>query len=422
MRRTPTAGRLQIGILGRRNSGKSSLLNAITRQQISVVSGTPGTTTDPVAKAMELLPLGPVTFYDTAGLDDYGELGEKRVTKTRKIIERLEIAIIVSTGDTWGDFEIELLSELELRKIPVIVVFNKNDLVKPSFETLDSLKDKKIETVQTTCRTSDMPMGDQVNEGVEALRAALIRTVPSWFLENKTIIGDLVPENSLVVLVTPIDKEAPRGRLIMPQVQTIRDALDNGIVSLVLTEDKLIYGLSQLKQPPALVVTDSQVFSQVNKDTPEDILLTSFSILFARIKGELSDFVRGALAIPKLKAGDKVLIAEACTHHPIEDDISTVKIPNWIKKYVGADLHFTQAQGHDYFENPEDLKQFSLVVHCGACTFNRRQVLWRIHQCRLAGVPITNYGLTIAFTNNMFDRVLMPFKDVYEMYKEMKVR
>jgi len=410
MKNTPSGLRLQIGILGRRNSGKSSLFNAITRQELSIVSDTPGTTTDPVPKSMELLPLGPVMLYDTAGLDDTGTLGEKRTEKSRKIIERLEVAILVATAESWGDFELEILDELEKRSIPVVVVFNQADIRKPSAELLARLADRKIETVQTVATR---------REGIEELRSALIRTVPAEFLEQSTILGDVVPKGSLVVLVTPIDHEAPRGRLILPQVQTIRDLLDYDSYCLVVTDKTLKAGLASLKEPPALVVTDSQAFAEVDRDTPANILLTSFSILFARIKGDLTTFVEGAMAIDRLKSGSKILIAEACTHHPIQDDIGTAKIPKWLAKYTGAELHFTQAQGHDYFENPDDLKQFDLVIHCGACTFNRRQVLYRIMQCRLAGVPITNYGLSIAYTNGIFERALQPFPEVWGEYKKI---
>ncbi len=408
MQKTPQGLRLQIGILGRRNCGKSSLFNAITRQQLSIVSDTPGTTTDPVLKAMELLPLGPVVFYDTAGLDDVGLLGEKRADKTRKIIERIELAILVATGDKWGEFEEEVLAELLESKLPVIIVFNKIDLVKPDDTILQRLKKKNIPIVFAIATEK---------VGVEELRLALIRSVPKEFLEQRAIVGDIVPEGSLVVLVTPIDKEAPRGRMILPQVQTIRDLLDNNSFCLVLTEKQLSDGLTRLKEPPALVVTDSQAFKEVDRDTPEPIPLTSFSILFARNKGDLTAFVEGALAIDKLKPGDHILVAEACTHHPIQDDIGTVKIPNWLQKHVGGELHFHQAQGHDYFEDAEKLKQFALVIHCGACTFNRKQMLWRIEQCRKAGVPVTNYGLTIAYTNGIFERALKPFPEAWDAFK-----
>ncbi len=400
MQKTPKSLRLHIGILGRRNSGKSSLFNAITRQSLSIVSDTPGTTTDPVQKSMELLPLGPVVLYDTAGLDDVGRLGAKRAGSARKIIERLDVAILTASDGKWDEIEENILAGLKENNIPVIVAFNKVDLVKPDPVLINRLKETKIAVVETIAVES---------AGVEEIRRALIQTVPKEFFEQRTILGDLAPPGSLVVLITPIDKEAPRGRLIMPQVQTIRDLLDNDSYCLVLKENRLREGLARLKEPPALVVTDSQAFKEVDRDTPSDIPLTSFSILFSRFKGDLAVFVEGAKVIDRLKPGDQVLIAEACTHHPIEDDIGTVKIPRLLQKHAGGELHFHQAQGHDYFEDPEKLKQFKLVVHCGACTFNRKQMLWRIEQCRKANVPITNYGMAIAYTNGIFERALKPF-------------
>jgi [FeFe] hydrogenase H-cluster maturation GTPase HydF len=410
MQSTPKGNRLHIALFGRRNAGKSSLLNALTRQEVSIVSALPGTTTDPVEKPMELLPLGPVLFIDTAGIDDTGALGELRVAKTRAVIERADLAILVCPQGEWGGFEEGLLAELQGRGTPVIVVFNKADLAGPAPETRAKLAAASIAMVQTVATAGS---------GILELREALIKTAPQELLNPATIVGDLVAPGELVVLVVPIDMEAPKGRLILPQVQTIRDLLDNDAYCMVVKERELRDALGRLKRPPALVVTDSQAFLKVAADTPREIKLTSFSILFARHKGDLVEFVRGAMAIEHLKAGDRVLICEACSHHPIGDDIGRVKIPRWLRQYVGGDLQFTHNQGHDF---PEDLANFNLVVHCGSCVQNRKEMLSRILRCRRAGVPIANYGMTIAYTLGIFERALEPFPAALEAYQELRRR
>lgn len=398
MEKTPKGLRLQIGIFGRRNVGKSSLLNALTRQQVSIVSDVAGTTTDPVEKPMELLPLGPVLFIDTAGVDDAGALGEMRVGKTRKIFERADLAILVAAGAEWGDFELALVDEFASRKTPLIVVFNKTDLAAAPEDLVAELQSKGARCVRMTASQGI---------GVGELKEAIIKSAPEEYLGLRTIVGDLMPPGSLAVLVVPIDLEAPKGRLILPQVQTIRDVLDNDSYCLVVKERELRGALDRLKRPPALVVTDSQAFLKVAADTPPDVPLTSFSILMARLKGDLDTFVEGARAIGSLHSGDKVLIAEACSHHPIGEDIGRVKIPRWITQYVGGKLDFQHLQGHDF---PEDVSQYKLIVHCGSCMFNRRELLSRINQCRQKGVPITNYGVAIAFTLGILERALSPFK------------
>jgi [FeFe] hydrogenase H-cluster maturation GTPase HydF len=359
MQAAPRGLRLHIGLLGRRNVGKSSLLNGLTRQAVSIVSDVSGTTTDPVEKPMEMLPIGPVLFIDTAGIDDVGALGELRVEKTRRVFDRTDVGVLVTQADQWGAFEEGLLAELKKREIPTIVVFNKVDLAEPDSGVLAALDEQKTRWVRTVANQGD---------GLLDLREALIATAPDEIINTPAIIGDLVPAGELVVLVVPIDKEAPKGRLILPQVQTIRDLLDNDAYCLVVKERELRDGLERLKRPPALVVTDSQAFLKVAGDTPGEIPLTSFSILFARFKGDLTEFVRGAMAISALKAGDRVLIAESCSHHPIADDIGRVKIPRWLTQYVGGKLEFTHVQGHDF---PVDTGAFKLVVHCGACVTNR---------------------------------------------------
>jgi [FeFe] hydrogenase H-cluster maturation GTPase HydF len=406
MQKTPKGLRLQIGIFGRRNAGKSSLLNALTRQNVSIVSNVSGTTTDPVEKPMEMLPIGPVLFIDTAGIDDVGALGEMRVEKTRKIFERADIAIIVCESGKWDDFEEQLTLELLELEIPLIVVFNKTDLAAPDETVITKLKDRKIPSVK---------MCTLKNEGVQDFRETLIKTVPEEMLAPKTIVGDLVPPGELAILVVPIDLEAPKGRLILPQVQTIRDLLDSDAYCMVVKERELRDALERLKRPPALVITDSQAFLKVSGDTPAEIPMTSFSILFARFKGDLDTFVEGALAIEKLKPGDKVLIAEACSHHPIGEDIGRVKIPRWLTQYVGGKLDFTHVQGHDF---PEEIDGYNLIIHCGSCTFNRKQLLSRLLNCRRKNVPITNYGVAIAYSLGIFERALAPFPGALELLKK----
>jgi len=406
MRNTPKGFRLHIGLFGRRNVGKSSLLNALTRQTVSIVSDIAGTTTDPVEKPMELLPIGAVLFIDTAGIDDVGALGEMRVQKTKQVFDRTDVGIIVTVAGDWGDFEEAILTELRERKIPVIVVFNKTDVAK-----VDSAQESRLKELQIPCVETSAARG----EGVLDLREALVTAAPEEFINAPAIIGDLVPAGELVVLVIPIDLEAPKGRLILPQVQSIRDILDSDAYCLVVKERELRDALDRLKRPPALVVTDSQAFLKVAGDTPDDVLMTSFSILFARFKGDLVEFVRGALAIENLVPGDKVLICESCSHHPIGEDIGRVKLPRWLRQYVGGKLDFTHVQGHDF---PDDLSSYKLAVHCGACMWNRREVLSRIIRCQQVGVPITNYGLAIAYSLGIFARALRPFPGALEAYQQ----
>lgn len=400
----PKGYRLHIGLFGRRNVGKSSLLNAITKQQVSIVSEYAGTTTDPVEKPMELLPLGPVLYIDTAGIDDVGALGELRMGKTRRAFDRTDLGVIVTDG-LWGEFEENIKKELSSRDIPLVVVFNKSDLGRPDSVALEKLKADNAKVVFASAVK---------NEGVLEFRQALIDSAPADYINNPMIAGDLVGPGEMAVLVVPIDKEAPKGRLILPQVQTIRDLLDSDSYCMVVKERELAFSLEKLKSPPKLVVTDSQAFLKVAADTPREVPMTSFSILFARFKGDLATQVAGAMSIDELQAGDRILVAEACSHHPIGEDIGRVKIPRWLRQYVGAELKFEHVQGHDF---PDDLGGYKLVIHCGACMWNRRAMLSRLLHCRNAGVPITNYGLVIAFSLGIFERALEPFPAAMEVYK-----
>jgi [FeFe] hydrogenase H-cluster maturation GTPase HydF len=397
--------RLHIGIFGRRNAGKSSILNALTSQEVSIVSEVAGTTTDPVEKPMELLPLGPVLFIDTAGIDDAGVLGEKRIRKTMQVFDRTDLGLIVSTVTEWGDFEEFILKSLKDRGIPVVVVFNKADLGLSNDCLCQRFSTEKIVSVQTSALTGC---------GIQELRQAILKIAPDDFINRPGIVSDLVAPGEAAILVVPIDKEVPKGRLILPQVQTIRDLLDNDSFCMVVKERELREAIGRLNKPPKLVVTDSQAFLKVAADTPPEIPLTSFSILFARYQGDLPEMVKGALAIDKLKTGDKVLVAEACSHHPIGEDIGTVKIPRWLTQYVGGKLEFEHHRGHDF---PENLSEFKLIIHCGACMWNRREMLSRLMKARFAGVPLTNYGLTIAYSLGIFERALQPFPAALEIFK-----
>jgi len=396
MLETPKGMRLHIGIFGRRNVGKSSLLNALAGQDVSIVSAIPGTTTDVVHKPMELKPLGAVSFFDTAGFDDTGELGEKRVAKTIAALDRMDLAFVVSEGD-WGEAEQWFAGELRERKIPVISVFNKLDLKPPSGDAVQTARDQSAATVLVSARSG---------RGLEELREAILQSAPKDFTDQPAILADLVGPGDLIFLVVPIDLEAPKGRLILPQVQVIREVLDCDARAMVVKERELADTLALVKTAPRLVVTDSQVILKVAADVPPEIPVTGFSVLFARWKGDLETFVQGVQTVDGLKPGDRVLMLESCTHHPIGDDIGRVKIPRWLMQYVGGALQFDYATGSDF---PVDLSHFKLIIQCGACMTNRREVLARILKARAAGVPITNYGLVIAKSQGVLKRMLSPF-------------
>ncbi len=395
MQDTPKANRLHIAIFGRRNAGKSSLINALTQQDIALVSAIPGTTTDPVFKAMEIQPLGPCMIIDTAGIDDVGELGELRTKKSRAVLNQTDLALLViDPAAGISEFERELKEEIIARDIPVIGVLNKTDL--GPVETNQLEKELGLPLVPVSSRT---------REGIRLLKERIIQSAPAAF-EEPHIVGDLLSPGDICVLVVPIDLAAPKGRLILPQVQTIRDILDNDAIATIVKESGLREALAGLAQNPHLVITDSQAFRQVAAETPDDVLMTSFSILFARYKGDLLELVRGAKAIETLRPGDKVLIAEACTHHAQADDIGRVQIPRWLCQYVGGELDFQWSSGSGY---PDNLAEFKLVVHCGACMINRRQMLHRIDMARENHVPIVNYGVLLAFVHGILDRALKPF-------------
>lgn len=388
---TPRASRLHIGIFGKRNAGKSSLINALTGQEISLVSDVAGTTTDPVYKSFELQGIGPVVFIDTAGLDDVGDLGRMRVEKTRQAVEKTDLALVVLTG--LPKEELPWLEALREKKVPILVVLNKCDALPDP----DGLRDALAQELSLPV----LAVSAQSGENIPQLRQEIARQVPDSFWDL-TITGDLAQPGDLVLLVMPQDLQAPKGRLILPQVQTIRELLDKKCSVMSCTTDRLEATLQVLAHPPKLIITDSQAFPEVWKQKPEESLLTSFSILFAGYKGDIQAFLAGANAIQALTESSKVLIAEACAHAPAEEDIGRVKIPNLLRKKVGQGLSFDFVRGSDF---PQDLSPYALVIHCGACMFNRRYVLNRIAQAQSQGVPMCNYGVVLAALTGILDKV-----------------
>ena len=390
MQTTPKALRLHIALLGRVNAGKSSFLNLVTGQDVSITSDIAGTTTDVVEKTQELLPIGPVVWLDTAGFGDETALGEQRLLKTNRVLDRADIAVLVCEGNKTGTEEEQILAACNARKLPVIKVYNKADFY-----------DCPADGIKVTA--TDLSERDRV---LNELKMALLKIVPEDFIKAPALLGDLVPSHSTIILITPIDKEAPKGRLIMPQVQAIRDALDYDNIVIVVKESEYLQALQGLKNKPDLVVCDSQVVDFMVANTPKEIKCTTFSILFARLKGDLLKMAAGAKIISRLQDGDKVLIAEACTHHAIEDDIGKVKIPNGLKKKTGKNLQFDFCSGCMF---PDNLKDYKLVVQCGGCTQNRREILSRIQKCESAEVAITNYGICLSEIKGVLDRVIEPF-------------
>lgn len=396
--------RLHIGIFGKTNVGKSSILNRIAGQNVSIVSDIAGTTTDVVEKSMELLPIGPVTFLDTAGLDDETELADKRIEKTMKIINRTDVAVIVCDERGLDDYENDLIKKFDELKIPYLILYNKCD--KMQFGSSVARQFGDLETHQFSSSVAQLYTSAISDKDlVYKFKDAIVKLLPEDFINSPKIVGDLVPAKSTVILVIPIDKEAPKGRIILPQVQTIRDLLDSKCLTYVVKETELQDALDNLKTPPTLVITDSQAFKKVSEIVPENIPLTSFSILFARLKGDLQEFITGANAIENLQNGDKVLILESCTHHAIEDDIGRVKIPNLLQKRTGKDLIIEHYAGHDF----PDISEYKLIIHCGACMTNRREVLSRILIANTNDVPITNYGITISYCLGILPRAIKIF-------------
>ena len=398
MQTTPKANRLHIGIFGKRNAGKSTLLNSLVNQDISIVSPTAGTTTDAVEKTMEFLPLGPVVFIDTAGVDDVGDLGGKRIEKTKKIFDRTDIAIIICDYNGWNDYEIALYKEFQERNIPVLSVINKLDEQEITPDKFEEIQKYVKNPLKTSLKLN--------REIVYRLKEQLVNVCPDDFITPPSITGDIVTQGDTVVLVIPVDREAPKGRLILPQVQVLRDLLDNRCKVFVTQDTELKETLNELKNKPKLVITDSQAFASVSKDVPDDIELTSFSILFARLKGDLREFYEGAKQIDSLKDNDVVMICESCSHHQIEDDIARVKIPKLLTQKTGKNLQFVYRSGHDF---PQDLEKYSLLIHCGACMTNRKEVLSRIMKCKKANLPVSNYGIVISYCLGILDRAVKPF-------------
>lgn len=390
--------RLHIGIFGKTNVGKSSLLNRITNQDISIVSDIAGTTTDVVEKSMELLPIGPVNFLDTAGINDSTALSAERIEKTMKIINRTDVAVVVCDYNGIDDYERNLIEKFNELKIPFMIFINKTDEKSPSNSVIEDLKSFTQNILLSSAKTD--------TELVFKFKESLVKLLPDDFVNSPKILGDLVHQGSTVILVIPIDKEAPKGRIILPQVQTLRDLLDNNCISIVVKETELKSALENLKTPPSLVVTDSQAFKKVSEIVPNDISLTSFSILFARLKGDLKAFSKGAEAIDTLQDGDRVLILESCTHHAIDDDIGRVKIPNLLRKKTGKNLVIDNISGHDF----PDISKYKLIIHCGACMTNRREVLSRILIANQNNVPITNYGICISYCLGILPRALKIFE------------
>lgn len=392
---TPASDRVHIGIFGRRNAGKSSIINAMTGQNLAIVSDVLGTTTDPVSKAMELLPLGPVMIIDTAGLDDFGELGELRVKKTYQVLNKTDIAVlVVDAGEGKTAVDEEILDRIKSKNITYIVVYNKADMAEISEVGQDEIVVSAV-----------------TGKNIVQLKERIAQLVPQD-IEEFPIIADKVEAGDFVVLVIPIDAAAPKGRLILPQQQVIRELLECGCTSIVCREFELAETLRDLGKKPKLVITDSQAFGRVSKDVEEDIILTSFSILFARHKGNLAEQIHGAAALDKLKDGDKILISEGCTHHRQCGDIGTVKLPSWVKNYSGKDVEFVFTSGTEF---PVGLSDFAMIIHCGGCMLNEREMKYRVKCAKDAGVPITNYGMAIAHVNGILKRSLKVFPETSDL-------
>lgn len=414
MNTVPKSLRLQIGLFGRMNTGKSSVLNLVAGQDVAITAPVPGTTTDVVEKSMEMLPIGPVVFLDTAGLDDTSALGSRRVARTRAALDRADIAVLVCEPDCWTEVESTLLDDARTRGVPVIGIVNKTDLATPSTEVTSRLDAGAAAWLPCSCVRPE-----QRERVVSGFKERLLGMLAEETVRAPPLAADLLPAGGLAVMIVPIDLQAPKGRLILPQVQFLRECLDMDAAALTVKEREWGTFLARMTTPPDLVVCDSQVVLKMVADTPSGIPCTTFSILMARAKGDLPELARGAVAVDTLRDGDRVLIAESCSHHAMEDDIGRVKIPRWLRQYTGLNLQVDHVAGRDY---PSDLSRYRLVIHCGSCMLTRRETLGRIHRARAAGVPVTNYGLAIAMTQGVLERVLSPFPAALSAFCETRAK
>jgi [FeFe] hydrogenase H-cluster maturation GTPase HydF len=397
MAKAPRGERLILTLTGRRNAGKSSLINALVGQEIAIVSDTPGTTTDPVPKSYELLPLGPVTFYDTAGIDDVGELGAKRIQRTRRTLFRTDIALMVVSDEGLQDADRALIEEIKQLEIPFILVFNKTDIAEPREADIAYASRHNLHTCQVSAKHA---------QGITELKEMLVALAPDFLKQEKVLAGDLIYPGDVVLLIAPIDLAAPKGRLILPQVQVLREILDNDALGMIVKEREIEAAFERLGRHPDLVITDSQVVLKVAGDVPPEVKMTTFSILFARYKGDLDLLVQGANKLDELQNGDKVLIAETCSHNAQCDDIGRVKIPRWLTQYTGKQLDYEFVGGQDF---PDDLEKFDLIIHCGGCMINPTTMMRRITEAHRRGVAITNYGVAISKLQGVLERALEPF-------------
>ena len=404
MQKTPKALRLHIALFGRTNVGKSTFLNVIAGQDVAITSPVPGTTTDVVEKSMELLPIGPVLFLDTGGLDDDSVLGSERIARAKKTMNRADVVLLICESGYFSEYEEKILSSAKDKKLPVIIIINKTDLVPVTKEFRKKLLTQSAGVIE--CNAEDKKDRDRI---VNDLKDQLKMVLSDEFQKPLHLVGDLVPPKGIIVLIIPIDIEAPKGRLILPQVQTMRSALDHDAIVVVVKENEYAYMLTQLKSPPSLVVCDSQVVDKMVAETPDGVPCTTFSILFARLKSDMKTFINGTAAIDNLRSGDRILVSESCSHHAMEDDIGRIKIPRWLRAYTNAELEFDSCAGRDF---PDDIAQYSLIIQCGGCMNNRAEMLSRLERAGAAGVPITNYGLCIAKVHGVLERVIEP------LYKE----
>lgn len=411
MQTTPKSLRLQIALVGRTNVGKSSFLNFITNQDVSIVSPVPGTTTDVVEKPIELLPVGPVNFLDTGGIDDQSILAEERIKRTQRIFDRADVVVLIVEPNVWTEFEENIAQTTKKSNLPLIIVVNKIDKATPKSDFISLIEGYTQYIMYLSCVEKNL-----YDQKLDEFKKLLLKINESLGGKEIPLLGDILPKDGLAVFIIPIDSQAPKGRLILPQVQAIRDVLDNSCGVLVVKETEYKKYLSMLARKPDLVVCDSQVVDKMIAETPEDVKCTTFSILFCRYKGDLMTEVLGSAYADYLVDGDNVLIAEACSHHPLLDDIGRIKIPRWLQQYLGKKLNFEVSVGRDF---PDDLQKYKLIIHCGACMLTRREKLVRIQKAKEAGVPITNYGLIISKSKGVLERVLSPFPDILKAYRDV---